>query len=255
MKATAARSNHHIGGTSHYIVCGRGRLSAGKSGNREFRDIVHANVARYLHARTSMLRSSILDEIIATLRGFGYQFVIRDAVSGSWRELDSKKVREKVGHAMRDAISHRKQQFRRSVTPLTHAELLREAEFAINHRRLLARQQAIFLELVRQDNARIIQRATGRHLLPDSPSTATVTPGVGAMETLGQNPSLRSNSIPSNASRFEGFTTLPTSMSTSAFPIRMMASAPVLQPRDMTGFLQLPDSQNAGPNWMNQGGS
>jgi hypothetical protein len=78
-------------------------------GNRRFRVCIDNNLGAYERARTKHERSMVVTAIVDAVRESRTNhprggFVRKDAASGRWYEMGDKTAREKVGHALRDAI-------------------------------------------------------------------------------------------------------------------------------------------------------
>ena len=86
-------------------VCGRGKHSIDHVGNRRFRIIVAMNLKRYVHAKTRLEKSVVVNAIVDQIRDASPNggFVKRDK-DGTWYEIGGE-AREKVGHALRDSMT------------------------------------------------------------------------------------------------------------------------------------------------------
>lgn len=82
-------------------------------GNRRFRLCIENNLHAYAKAKTkhqrSVLVTSIVDAIKESQTSGRGGFVRKDPATARWYEVADKTAREKVGHALRDAIKLRKQ--------------------------------------------------------------------------------------------------------------------------------------------------
>lgn len=119
------------------VVCGRGKGSYNRIGNKKFRELVTSYIPAYLKARTKFDKSTILHEIIDKVRakhnpdtGRPANFVKFHKKTG-WTEIGEGLAREKVGHAMREAIATTKRgkQIKPAVVvaPVTSAQLPSDA--------------------------------------------------------------------------------------------------------------------------------
>lgn len=93
------------------VVCGRGKGSYNRPGNKRFRSLVATYIPKYLKARSKMDKSMVLNDIIDKVRSFNNpdtgspaQFVKYTKSSG-WVLIGDEHAREKVGHAIREAIA------------------------------------------------------------------------------------------------------------------------------------------------------
>lgn len=85
------------------VVCGRGKGSYNKPGNKRFRAIVKDHIPEYVAARTKFDKSTLLQKIIDTIREEAR--FIKQGKDGSWYEISDDAAREKVGHTIREAIA------------------------------------------------------------------------------------------------------------------------------------------------------
>lgn len=92
---------------SYYdVLCGRGKGCAAWVGNRRFRVTISINKERYIQAPTKVDKSLVVDEIVKTISSASPNggFVKKDPVTGKWYKISEQAARDKVGHAMRDAV-------------------------------------------------------------------------------------------------------------------------------------------------------
>ena len=104
---TRALSNSFEPG-DYDVVCGRGKGSYNRPGNRLFRKIVHENILEYTKAKSRFCKSMVLNAIVEKVRNQANgkaRFVKYDKKRGSWLEIGDDQAREKVGHAIREAIA------------------------------------------------------------------------------------------------------------------------------------------------------
>jgi len=92
------------------ILSGRGRDSYQNVGNRRFRVTIAMSLQRYIDASTRLEKSKVILSVVDLIRSSGGRFLKwinnRSGDGGYWVELNERRVREKVGHALRDmAIS------------------------------------------------------------------------------------------------------------------------------------------------------
>lgn len=89
------------------VIGGRGKPSLEHPGNKLFRAIVAVNMKAYHNASYRAEKGRIVDTIINRVRKYSTSggFVKRDSRSGKWMTLDNVAARQKVTHALRDALS------------------------------------------------------------------------------------------------------------------------------------------------------
>ena len=93
------------------VVCGRGKGSYNRPGNKRFRSLVATYIPQYMKARSKIDKSMVLNDIIDKVRSFtnpdtgsAAQFV-KYTKSTGWVLIGDEHTREKVGHAIREAIA------------------------------------------------------------------------------------------------------------------------------------------------------
>lgn len=93
------------------IYCGRGKGFYNRPGNKKFRVLVAAHIRTYVGAKSKVDKSAVLNTIIDEVRstvdpatGRPAQFIKFTKHTG-WVEIGDDQAREKVGHAMREAIA------------------------------------------------------------------------------------------------------------------------------------------------------
>jgi hypothetical protein len=92
------------------IVCGRGKGSYNRPGNKLFRAIIASCVSDYSNAKTRLDKSAVLGGIVDKVQslrdprtGKCARFVMHSKQTG-WVQIGKEAAREKVGHAMREAV-------------------------------------------------------------------------------------------------------------------------------------------------------
>lgn len=90
--------------TGYDILCGRHKSAFNHVGNRRFRVTVSIFLSRYLRTPSRLDRSLIMMEIIDTIKEAGGHF-LKSIKGGQWIEICNKEIRNKVGHALRDAAA------------------------------------------------------------------------------------------------------------------------------------------------------
>ena len=95
------------------VVCGRGKGFYNRPGNRHLLKLMAEYIPRYTEARSRIDKSLILNEIVERVQSLinpeterRAQFV-RYSPKDGWKVIDIDAARDKVGHAMREAIQAR----------------------------------------------------------------------------------------------------------------------------------------------------
>jgi hypothetical protein len=125
------------------VVCGRGKGSYNRPGNKIFRAIVCKHIPEYMAAKTKLDKGVALNRIMEDIRSQnnGTSRFLKPGKNGSWYELSDDQAREKVGHTMREAIS--------ALDGAAEKEATKKV-FAKKQNALLAQQRAIFKYLLVQ---------------------------------------------------------------------------------------------------------
>ena len=87
------------------VICGRNRTAFNYCGCRRFRSTVAFYVNEYANADSRSMKARVVQDIVECVRESGGRFLFMR--KGKWMELDDKKVKEKVGHALRDMAGSR----------------------------------------------------------------------------------------------------------------------------------------------------
>lgn len=87
------------------VICGRGKRTYNHVGNRRFRLTIQLNIDGYAKAVSKLDKSLVVILIVDTIREAKGGFVKRDPKIGTWMDIGDQLAREKVGHALRDAIT------------------------------------------------------------------------------------------------------------------------------------------------------
>eukprot|EP00539_Tryblionella_compressa_P009357 CAMPEP_0178792194 /NCGR_PEP_ID=MMETSP0745-20121128/8389_1 /TAXON_ID=913974 /ORGANISM="Nitzschia punctata, Strain CCMP561" /LENGTH=479 /DNA_ID=CAMNT_0020450357 /DNA_START=114 /DNA_END=1553 /DNA_ORIENTATION=+ len=94
------------------VICQGGKESYDHVGNRRFRICIQNNLQAYIKAKSKHTRSAVVSCIVDAIRECRTDnvggFVRRDLVTNRWYEVSDKMAREKVGHALREAINRNK---------------------------------------------------------------------------------------------------------------------------------------------------
>ena len=160
--ATAHSTNNAPTGLpEHYqvgpndVVCGRGKGSYNRPGNKKFRALVQDHVQEYVQAKTKLDKSMVLSAIVEKVReDVGGRFVKQK--KGTWYEIGDEQAREKVGHAIREAIAAGEKKTASTASSSSNASTGSAADttkssttdFQAKHSDLLSAQLSIFEGLV-----------------------------------------------------------------------------------------------------------
>jgi hypothetical protein len=94
---------------SEFDVCaGRGKTNWNLTGNINFRNMVHASVARYVAASRRNHKTAVVVSIVDEIRRQGGHFFKeqRPNSTGVWYDIGDVAAREKVGHSIRDQVNN-----------------------------------------------------------------------------------------------------------------------------------------------------
>lgn len=147
--------NYQVGPND--VVCGRGKGSYMREGNKKFRSLVRDHVEEYVRAKTKLDKSMVLSSIVDKVREqFNGRFIKKQ--KGCWYEIGDELAREKVGHAIREAIAAGEKKPSPSSTPAAAAKASHNPEavhsdFQAKHSDLLSRQVSFFQGLVARSNS------------------------------------------------------------------------------------------------------
>lgn len=101
---------------SYYdIICGRGKGCTNWVGNRRFRVTIQMNKQRYRDAPTKVEKSKVVDEIVKTIESNSPNagFIKQDPFTERWYKISRQQARNKVAHAMRDAVGSKDKETKR----------------------------------------------------------------------------------------------------------------------------------------------
>jgi len=90
------------------VLCGRGKDSFHHAGNRRFRKVVTKHVPKYDNVKTKKEKTAVVKEVIDILRKRGGIFCKKDEKTGKYYQIGETDCRIKVGHALRDSMSARR---------------------------------------------------------------------------------------------------------------------------------------------------
>lgn len=88
------------------VLCGRGRVAFEHEGNRKFRVLVAQSIPAYMGGNRRQ-KSLVVIKVINTVYDAGGRFLKRTGPKMQWQVAGMRTVREKVGHALRDACSNK----------------------------------------------------------------------------------------------------------------------------------------------------
>jgi hypothetical protein len=118
------------------IICGKGKSFFNHIGNRRFRVTIELYLPQYQAAQTKSGKSAIVNNVVNLIRsstssGAG-GFIRFDKKTNRWMELGDAGSREKVGQAIRDALTQRDPSKKRA------RKILRQQQKKINEEMLLS---------------------------------------------------------------------------------------------------------------------
>jgi hypothetical protein len=91
------------------VLCNRGRRAFQSIGNRRFRLIIENHADKYDTIKVRAERSMIVISIVKVIELAGGNF-LKQTKGGTWEKASKVQAKEKVGHALRAALSARKSQ-------------------------------------------------------------------------------------------------------------------------------------------------
>jgi hypothetical protein len=126
--------------TNYDVVCGRGKGSYNRPGNRRFRAIIQQHMDEY-QASSKLDKTMVLNRIMnfVQAQNEGTTRFVRRGKDGLFTVISDDLAREKVGHAIRETIMAAEN----AAKPLKE-----QPEWKEKHSDLLAQQQSIFQNLV-----------------------------------------------------------------------------------------------------------
>lgn len=117
--------------TEFDVVCGRGKGSYNRKGNKRFRQIVKRFIPEYTAAKTKFEKSTVLGNIIDVTRAQnnGQTRFVKLDEDGNYYELSDDATREKTGHTIREAIAAerkntKRKELKKTVVDNKHNDLL-----------------------------------------------------------------------------------------------------------------------------------
>lgn len=133
------------------VVCGRGKGSYNRPGNRFFQQLCREQMQTYLHASSKTEKSIVLLKIVKTVKSiYNGRFLKYDSRQKCWYEISDSLARSKVGHAMREVMTN-KVDNGSSISTDTN-----DMDFFTKHQRLLACQRQCFEELLKAEGLELM---------------------------------------------------------------------------------------------------
>ncbi|GKY93008.1 hypothetical protein MPSEU_000269300 [Mayamaea pseudoterrestris] len=124
------------------VVCGRGKGSYNCPGNRKFRAVVKKYMNQYVTAKTKVDKSTVLQAVLTSfVSATNGRFVKYDKSLQTYVEIPIHEAREKVGHAMREALA---------AEELVEGKQEAQHAFQVKHKSLLEQQREIFEKMVKE---------------------------------------------------------------------------------------------------------
>lgn len=87
------------------VVKNRPQSGARTDGNKRFRETITNAVHEYNKAESRMQKSMVVLSVFDSIRARGGRFLKHDETEGSWYELSDQQTKEKIAHAVRDAVN------------------------------------------------------------------------------------------------------------------------------------------------------
>lgn len=107
------------------VLLGKHRDAFNHVGNRSFRNLIQDHWERYNNAVGRCERTAIVVQIVDFLREQRQvRFLKRDNSVGGWYIVHDSVAREKVGHAIRDAINFRRHNLRKMIAEGHHDQMV-----------------------------------------------------------------------------------------------------------------------------------
>ena len=144
------------------VVCGRGKGSYNRPGNKRFRALVCTFIPQYHNARSKVDKSFVLNSIIDKVRsyknadnGLRAEFV-KYTKNVGWVIIGDEHAREKVGHAIREAIAAKED---------SSSKVEEKAASIVKQNNLLSRQKMLFASMrsIQRSSFTSAMQATGPH--------------------------------------------------------------------------------------------
>lgn len=94
--------------TDFDILLGRGKTSFNHIGNQRFRKFIAMNMDTYHTSKNRFDKSMVFNTLLAAIQSCGGRFLQQIKGRPGWFLVDDKLARDKISHAIRDAIAFRK---------------------------------------------------------------------------------------------------------------------------------------------------
>lgn len=129
--------------SSYDCICGRGKQIYNHIGNVRFRLIVSLHMERYVVARSRLDKALVVASVVDSVQAKNGRFIKMDDTTKTWIELIDHVTREKVGHALRDAICAREKDTKQSNRKLCMITLRTQATLDLSEldRRIMSQNQ------------------------------------------------------------------------------------------------------------------
>lgn len=122
------------------VVCGRGKGSYNRPGNKRFRQMIRQHLPAYQAAKSKVDKSIVLNRIMDQVRsqnnGSARFVKLQDKV---WCEISDEQAREKIGHTLREQMAQ--------INTIAEKQVKQEA-FSDKQNDLLAQQKALFETMI-----------------------------------------------------------------------------------------------------------
>mmetsp|Transcript_3737 Transcript_3737/g.3519 ORF Transcript_3737/g.3519 Transcript_3737/m.3519 type:complete len:237 (-) Transcript_3737:28-738(-) len=88
--------------TERDVLFGRGGARNHHAGNRRYRQLVSDNKQQYRQSACKDEKTKIAKSIVDAVNKYDGRFLMQDALTGDWIEVEKRKARQKVSQALRD---------------------------------------------------------------------------------------------------------------------------------------------------------
>ena len=90
------------------VLCGRGRTAFKHEGNQRLRDQIIENALRFARASSKPEKSAIVRSVLKYVQSSGGRFLKRiKGATGMWQLATYIESRDRVSHALRDAVANK----------------------------------------------------------------------------------------------------------------------------------------------------
>lgn len=118
---------HDYTPTDFDVCSGRGKKNWNLPGNVYFRNLIQANVQRYIDAPAKSDKTEVVNSLVREIREQGGLFLKQDAF-GCWYDIGDALARDKVGHSLRDQVTGIKKQAREAAQQEQHRPMFKQAK-------------------------------------------------------------------------------------------------------------------------------